>query len=545
LKSESLQSLSVSDLSKILSRLTDDEAKSLLVTLTTERKDRERLSSDKYVCFKTTYRDRPDLFVAECIDWERVRASDGPADYQLEILASLPEAKRISARGPHGLGKSALEAWIMLWFVLTRDGEDWKAISTASAWRQLSVYLWPEIHKWSGLLDWGKIGREQFIEKRELLDLQIKLSKKVASAVASNDHEKVEGAHADNVLILFDEAKIIPDATWDALEGAMSVGECYACAVSTPGAPLGRFHDIQMRKIGYEDWAVRHVTLEEAIAAGRIDQKWADDRKRQWGETSALYKNRVKGEFAETSSDGVIPLAWVEAANERWKRWNDAGRPGKYVGVGADIGETDDPTVLAPKYESVVLPATSGEDELALDCAVGDLEEHTGLTTMQSVAKIEAWHRKRSVHTYSVVDSIGIGSGVVSRLRELSHIVIPFTASAKSEATDESGEIGFANKRAEAWWNAREMLDPAGHSLIALPPDDELTGELTAPKYREISGGKILVESKADIKKRLDGRSTNKADAVIQILNERAVNFEGEYRSVSKRRSERRARVWK
>lgn len=67
------------------------------------------------------------------------------------------------------------------------------------------------------------------------------------------------------------------------------------------------------------------------------------------------------------------------------------------------------------------------------------------------------------------------------------------------------------------WWRLREMLDPAFDPILALPPEDALTGELVAPKWWVTPGNKIAVESKEDIAKRL-GRSTDYADAVGQSL---------------------------
>jgi hypothetical protein len=95
--------------------------------------------------------------------------------------------------------------------------------------------------------------------------------------------------------------------------------------------------------------------------------------------------------------------------------------------------------------------------------------------------------------------------------------VVAFIASERSELRDVAGEMGYANRRAAAWWGFREMLDPASGHDVAIPPDDVLTGDLTAPKYRVLSGGKILVEAKVDIKNRI-GRSTDAADAVIQAF---------------------------
>ena len=95
--------------------------------------------------------------------------------------------------------------------------------------------------------------------------------------------------------------------------------------------------------------------------------------------------------------------------------------------------------------------------------------------------------------------------------------VVPFVASAGVDLLDETGELGFANKRAAAWWRLRCLLDPQRGRGIMLPPDDLLLGDLCAPTWRVTPGARILVESKDDIRKRL-GRSTDVADAVVQAF---------------------------
>jgi hypothetical protein len=382
------------------------------------------------------------------------------------------------------------------------------------------------------------------VEKKELLDLAIKFRTGAGTAVASNDHEKIEGAHADRLLFAYDEAKIIPDPTWDASEGAFSTGECYGLACSTPGAPSGRFYDIHMRKPGFEDWTVIHISKDEAIKAGRMSAEWAEQRRLQWGEDSALYRNRVLGEFAETASDGVIPLSWIEAAIERWHDWNEAGKPGTLVSIGADIGESaeGDPTALAPRFD---VPRDDG----SLGIAIDTIEVHEGLDPVQSAEKIERMAKTWSevnARVQAVVDGIGIGSGTVAALRKMGRQVIAFIASAKPRrAKDESGEFGFHNLRADAWWNMREVLDPLKEPDVMLPPDDDdhLVGELAAPRFREMSGGKIGIESKDEIRKRLK-RSTNLADAVVQVMHERPLVIAKKI-SVSKRRAEARPSVWR
>lgn len=452
--------------------------------------------------FKLTYRNDPAAFIYDCISWPD---GTGPAIYQEETLAELPRRKRVAERGPHGLGKTTTAALALIWFAATRDGEDWKAPTTASAWRQLEKYLWPEVHKWVRRIKWNRLGCDPWTE-RQLLTLALKLRTGEAFAVASDNSDLIEGAHADHLFYIFDEAKAIPEKTWDAAEGAFSTpGEIFVLAISTPGPPVGRFYDIHKRKPGYEDWWVRHVTLEEAIKAGRIDPAWAEQRRKQWGEKSAVFQNRVLGEFAASEEDGVIPLSWVEAAIDRWLELRDAKKLPKYkidrVGVDVARGGSDKST-LALKAKWVVTELRT------LD--VSD----TMIVTGEARALL-----RRHKSARAVVDVIGLGAGVFDRLREQGMPVEPFNAGEKTDRLDKSGEFGFVDTRSAAWWNMRELLDPDSGEPVALPPDDELIGDLTAPRWWATSGGKIKVESKDELRKpsRL-GRSTDKADAVVMAF---------------------------
>ncbi len=452
----------------------------------------------------TVYHTDPVAFVHDCFYWPE---GQGPTLYQDEILAELVARKRAAVRSPHGAGKTAIAAWATLWMALTRDGEDWKVPTTASAWRQLTHFLWPEIHKWARRLKWDKVGRGSFDRNSELMTQSLRLASGEAFAVASNEAALIEGAHADSLLYVFDEAKEIPVETWDAAEGAFSgaggdtPAEAFALAISTPGAPVGRFYDIHSRKSGYGDWWVRHVTLDECIVAGRVSREWAEQRKVQWGEQSAVYQNRVLGEFASSEESGIIPLAWVEAANERWEAWRDVAADVVVDVLGVDVARSgEDKTVIALRSGKVIteLRRTSREDTME--------------TTGRVVGLLECFRG-----AVAVVDVIGIGAGVVDRLREMGLAVEAFNAAEGTDMRDHSGELGFTNKRSAAWWNLREMLDPASGDNVALPPDDLLTGDLTAPTWRVGSGGRIQVEGKDEIKKRI-GRSTDDGDAVMQAF---------------------------
>jgi hypothetical protein len=96
--------------------------------------------------------------------------------------------------------------------------------------------------------------------------------------------------------------------------------------------------------------------------------------------------------------------------------------------------------------------------------------------------------------------------------------VIAFNASERTDDRDRSGELRFLNRRAAAWWHMRELLDPSLDAVVGLPDDDALIGDLCAPTWWINSSGKVQIESKDDIRKRL-GRSTDAADAVIQAFS--------------------------
>lgn len=428
------------------------------------------------------------------------------AGYQGEVLDELPVRHRVAVRSPHGAGKSFMGAILVNWFATTRDlkGREWKIITTASAWRHLEVYLWPEIHKWAGRIDFETLGRAPYNPRTELLGLRLKLNHGAATAVASNQPERIEGAHADELLYLLDEAKVIPPPTWDSIEGAFSgagsdtKANAYAFAMSTPGPPSGRFYDIHRRAPGYEDWWVRHVQLEEAIAAGRISRQWAERRALQWGPDSAIYANRVLGEFHASDEDSVIPLAWLEAAIERWHDWDRAGRPspGGPLWTGVDVGRGGDESVLAIR------------DGWALV-----LEGNRRRDTMATVAMLQARDGR------AIIDVIGLGAGVFDRMRELNARPLAYTGSSRAPTRDRSGKFGFTNTRSAAYWHLRELLDPAYEPVLALPPDDLMISDLTTPTWDITTGvpPRIRVETKDKVVARL-GRSPDRGDAIAMAM---------------------------
>lgn len=461
-------------------------------------------ANSKYEQFRRRYWSDPAGFARDCIMWE---GEGGLTTYQAEVMSSMIERKRVTVRGPHGLGKSAMSSIIILWFALTRDGDDWKIPTTASGWQQLERFLWPEIHKWSRKINWNIVGRDPFSSTNELLTLNLRLRTGEAFAIASDDHNRIEGAHADHILYVFDESKTIPDNTWDAAEGAMVNHNAYWLAVSTPGSPSGRFYDIHQKKAGYKDWWCRHVKVQETVDAGRVTMQWVNDRREQWGEASSVFLNRVLGEFAKADEEGVIPLEWIEKANENWYRWQariEAGEEKPTIEqIGVDVARKGaDKTIYALRSGDIIteIMRTSKAD------------------TMQTAGTIVALFMEHP-NAKVVIDAVGLGAGVYDRVYEqYPDRTYSFLAGNSADDRMDKARIWkFADLRSAAWWRLREMLDPNSEYEIGLPPDDDLTGDLVAPGWKAVSNGRIKVESKETIRDRIK-RSTDAADGVIQAF---------------------------
>lgn len=416
--------------------------------------------------------------------------------YQERILRALVKYKRVAVRSPHGAGKTTLAAWFTLWLMSVY--EDVKIPTLAPTDRQ-NGFVWAEIRKWARKLD----GREFRVLQRRLDGIN-----KEAFSVSSDDPNLIEGVHAQTVGYVFDESKAIPAPFWDSAEGAFSNADNeagftgYWLAISTPGNPEGTFYDIHSRKAGLTDWHVEHVTLEECLAAGAISRQWVNQRREQWGEESAIYKNRVLAEF-HSGEDSIIPLSWIEAAHERYyKLIKEADFEKQGVSIGVDPARYgDDKTAIANRQGRVVK----------------SVQYHTKQDTMQTAGRVAAMANQK---TPIAVDTIGIGAGVYDRLKELGYKVTPVNVSEAATnrygkpLTDKTGTRQFVNLRSWIWWHLRDLLNPDNPDAIALPPrDDKLTGDLCTPRFDYTSKGLVKVESKEETRKRLK-RSTDAADAV-------------------------------
>jgi hypothetical protein len=205
----------------------------------------------------------------------------------------------------------------------------------------------------------------------------------------------------------------------------------------------------------------------------------------------------------------------LEAAQDRWEELADAHKlEADFLrAVAADVATEDgvDKTIIATLHGLVL--------SRLLNFPNVDTMETTG-----HVKSIIDMARVGRTKPLAVIDAIGVGTGVVDRLREQGIKVDAFMGSSKAKYHDKTGELTFLNRRAESWWNLRDLLNPAFDTpSIAIPTAEfspTLTGDLIAPKWDQTSTGAIKIEDKDDIRKRL-GRSPDEGDAVTMAYNAR------------------------
>src|SRR3974377_1217569 len=108
-------------------------------------------------------KDDPVRFVASMFPWEEpggeLERFSGPEMWQLRVLAhirdrlasggSVGDAIQIACASGHGVGKSTLVAWIILWALATF--EDTRGVVTANTETQLKTKTWAELGKWPRL----------------------------------------------------------------------------------------------------------------------------------------------------------------------------------------------------------------------------------------------------------------------------------------------------------------------------------------------------------------------------------------------------------
>ncbi len=418
---------------------------------------------------------------------------------QVELLRAYDRGDRqIAKRSGHGVGKTTGVAWLVVHHILFRFRQ--KTVCTAASSSQLFDALASEV---KDIISGLPPHLQELIEVQvEGIFLRAAPDKSFISFKTSKAEtpEAMAGVHSDHVLLICDEASGIPEQVYEAGYGSMSGHNACTILLGNPVRTSGTFFDAFHKNRG--EWTTFHTPCvnPDGTRHPNVTQDYIDKAKKRWGEDSNAYRVRVLGDFPTADEDTVIPFELMEAALHR------------------DVKATMVRDVWG------VDCARFGSDSSALARRRGNtltrkVEEKKGWDVMRLTGWIKSeWDAcpESERPTDINVDSIGIGAGLCDRLMELG---LP----ARGINVAESPAIfvdSYGNLRAELWFKGKEWL---AQKDCHLGGDEELGAELVGPRFKYRSDGKILVESKDDMKKR-GVRSPNKADAFLLTMASNSVS---------------------
>jgi len=444
-----------------------------------------------------TYERHPDLFVEDLLGVT-------PQDWQREVMSAVAKGqRRCSIRSGHGVGKSSCASWLMIWFLLTRYPV--KIVVTAPTASQLFDALFAECKRWIKELP---TPIKSLLEmKSDRIELGSSPTEAFISARTSRSEspESLAGVHADHVLLVVDEASGVPESVFEAAYGSMSGKDATTILLGNPTRSSGYFYETHTRL--RDSWWTKQVSC---LDSPLVSPDFIQEMELKYGADSNAMRVRVLGEFPLAEDDTLISLHAVEQASKRVVEQPE-GTP---VVWGLDVARYgDDASVLCVRQGRHLI----------------ELHSWKKLSLMELAGRVlDLLHSSDEPPEEILVDSIGLGAGVLDRLRELD-------ISARGVNVSESPAMAdrYANLRAELWDATKQWFTEE----VQIPNDDSLIADLTAPRYSFNSSGKMLVESKAETKKRL-GRSTDFADSLVLTFASTAAGASGQYRR--KKRGRRR-----
>jgi hypothetical protein len=422
---------------------------------------------------------------------------------QEEIIGSVFKHKRVAVRGCVASTKTFAAALTTLAWLMAHP-KTGRVFHLAPSFRQVDKNLWGYIKQLdvAATKNGTPIGARVFQEPR----LVFGPGWEYVGFNTDTPHN-LHGIHGPNDLIVLDDAHGIGQDIFDELENMFAGGDTRLLILFNPVVVFGETYDCAHgQKALWHNIKVSFDDLKAAYAAGHeipgaLQQETVDMWAKKFGVTSNFYRSKVDAEYPKEEADSVVPLSWVEAATMR-----DVPPAGEgQLWHGQDVARFGD--------DESVLCTLEGRRQLPLEAV-------HGARTTETAGKLVSLIRQKGGS--AAVDVIGVGSGVVDSCHEADVEVIAINVAEASEILDEAGRPKFANLRSEMYWAIREALDPQNPDALALDPEDkQLHGELCAMKWKLDSQGRIVVEAKADMKKRI-GHSPDRADALgLAILARR------------------------
>lgn len=425
----------------------------------------------------------PAGFVLFAFPWgvpgTRLAHQSGPDQWQLDILNAIGDAVKqgyqladalpvlIAVASGHGIGKTALIAWIILWFMATREHPE--IIVTAGKREQLSGKTWRELAKWHKLF----IFQHWFHWTQTKLEHVMHPDTWFAHAIAWSKQapENFAGTHEEHVLMIYDEASAIDDAIWESSEGAMTTPGAMWIAFGNPTKTTGRFAQCFGRL--KHRWLNRHVDSRTAKMANKAQlQRWVDD----YGEDSDFVRVRVRGVFPRAGSLQFISVDEYTAATKRDYEETVYGVFGKVLSV--DVARHgDDQSVICRRQGKKVHPL-----------------ERLRIPDLMQLARRVAEAIDDFQPDAVFIDATGMGWGVVDKLHEMGYTKVIGVQTGEDAYEPER----FRRLRDQLWHLMREWIRAGG----ALPVDTELEMELTEPEYGFDDRQRYVLEKKEDMKER-------------------------------------------
>lgn len=418
------------------------------------------------------WRNHPDLCVEDVFDVK-------PDDWQREALQGIAEYEaRITVRACHGPGKSALDTWAIMTFMLCYF--PCRVPCTAPTSHQLDDILWAEIAKWMRHMDPKLQGLFRLTKERLEWTAAPRESFAVARTARPEKPEALQGFHSDNMLFILDEASGIDEKIFEVAQGSLSTAGSKILMTANPTRVSGYFYESHTKMKRF--WKTFKVSHEDSP---RVTDKYVEYIAAKYGIDSNVYRVRCLGEFPTAGDDVLVPFDAVEAAR---------GREIKPIGDtvwGLDVARFgDDRNALCKSRQNAIIEP---------------FQWWSGMDLMVTTGKVSKEYNKTPIHERPIaiyVDVIGLGAGVVDRLQELDIPAIGVNVSESASSQDE-----FMRLRDELYWSAREFFTDKDCTIPEGTQDVDdvmeiFVSEITTPTYKEHSSGKIEVEKKKDLKRR-------------------------------------------
>lgn len=465
------------------------------------------------------YADEPVYFVEDVI---RAR----PDEKQRDILKSLRDYPMTSVRSGHGIGKSAVEAWAVIWFLMTRPFP--KIPCTAPTKHQLYDVLWAEVSKW---MRNNPELKKELIWTYERIYMRGYKEEWFAVPRTATNPDALQGFHSEHVLYIIDEASGVPDKVFEPVLGAMTGEDARLLMMGNPTRLTGFFYDSHHGK--REQYSAMHV---DGRDSRHVAKKFVQDIIRMFGEDSDVFRVRVAGQFPKSAPDSLIAMEWCEEAARRSPELLK-----ERIDIGIDVARYgDDSSALYPLLDK----AESLEYELY---------HHNRTTEISGYAVIMIKRLAADYPEVSVmrvkVDCDGLGVGVYDNLYEQMDQIIDeiWTERVRHQGLDpedprqyqecmevprldleivechfggaggkvEDGDpVEYSNSTGLMWGKVRKYLQ---EGRLKLPDDDTLFSQLSNRKYIVGKDGKLELERKEAMKKR-GVSSPDIADALALAL---------------------------